>query len=532
MRASLLVSLAFACSAAGAAALPPPNPHLAASSYALPHGTPAQLDSTPVAGPAGRTRRLMPAEIRYVHLGPAHFGASISGPYPDGGRVLWSNGLNGVYKMDHERFEILATLAPPDLKRRYDEADADASIARLDRGTDGLRALFAAFRAARVLKDLSGVYTLVDRDNRFYVGHKSGRILVYGDRIDGRRDSPIELKGRFDFPREVSGPLIGINMTYDGWLVTATEHGYVVVVSRDLQHSHVVRLRHAQGSEREAARPGMGWVRNSFAVDERGGIYIASREHLHKVVWTGQRLSVDAADGAWSEPYANGTGDGSGATPTLMGFGDEDRLVAITDGERRMSLLLFWRDDIPEDWRGLPAASRRLAGRAPASMGRLATDAVQSEQSVVVGGYGALVVNNTPRNVPWYLPRQAEPLLVSYLGSSPRYQPFGVQKLEWDPQRRRLEPAWTSEAVSSPNAVPILSLASGTVYLIGARDNAWTLEALDWTSGRSAFHWVIGGQRYNSLYSGTLLDEAGRIVYGTPWGRVRLEPRAEPLGGE
>jgi hypothetical protein len=157
---------------------------------------------------------------------------------------------------------------------------------------------------------------------------------------------------------------------------------------------------------------------------------------------------------------------------------------------------------------------------------------VQSEQSVVVGGYGALVVNNTPRNVPWYLPRQAEPLLVSYLGSNPRYQPFGVQKLEWDLQRRQLEPAWTNEAVSSPNAVPILSLASGTVYLIGARDNAWTLEALDWTSGRSTFHWVIGGQRYNSLYSGTLLDEAGRIVYGTPWGRVRLEPRAESLGGE
>ena len=33
------------------------------------------------------------------------------------------------------------------------------------------------------------------------------------------------------------------------------------------------------------------------------------------------------------------------------------------------------------------------------------------------------------------------------------------------------------------------------------------------------------GQRYNPLFSGTLLDEAGRIHYGTPWGRVRLAPR-------
>jgi hypothetical protein len=39
-----------------------------------------------------------------------------------------------------------------------------------------------------------------------------------------------------------------------------------------------------------------------------------------------------------------------------------------------------------------------------------------------------------------------------------------------------------------------------------------------------AFHSVIGGQRYNPLFSGTELDELGRIHYGTPWGRVRLLP--------
>ena len=61
----------------------------------------------------------------------------------------------------------------------------------------------------------------------------------------------------------------------------------------------------------------------------------------------------------------------------------------------------------------------------------------------------------------------------------------------------------------------------------GARDDQWTLEALDWHDGSSAFHTVIGGQRYNPFFSGTELDEAGRIHYGTPWGRVRLAPRSE-----
>jgi hypothetical protein len=143
----------------------------------------------------------------------------------------------------------------------------------------------------------------------------------------------------------------------------------------------------------------------------------------------------------------------------------------------------------------------------------------------VVSGYGALVVNNMPRNVPWWVPKQAEPLFISYLGSNPEHQPFGVQKFAWDPDARVFRRAWVNREVSSPSCVPIVSQGSGKAYLVGARDNRWTLEALDWETGASDFHWVIGGQRYNPLFSGTILDEAGRIHYGTTWGRARINPR-------
>jgi len=118
-------------------------------------------------------------------------------------------------------------------------------------------------------------------------------------------------------------------------------------------------------------------------------------------------------------------------------------------------------------------------------------------------------------------------LLISFLGNAPRYQPFGVQKFEWDPEERQLRYAWVNKEVSSPSCVPIVSYPSDRVYLIGARENQWTLEAIDWTSGESAFHTTIGGQRYNPLFSGTEIDELGRIHYGTPWGRVRLAPRSK-----
>jgi hypothetical protein len=65
--------------------------------------------------------------------------------------------------------------------------------------------------------------------------------------------------------------------------------------------------------------------------------------------------------------------------------------------------------------------------------------------------------------------------------------------------------------------------------LIGARDNQWTLESLDWRTGAEAFHYVIGGQRYNPFFSGTLLDEEGRVHYGSIWGRVRLDPNVQAI---
>ena len=61
------------------------------------------------------------------------------------------------------------------------------------------------------------------------------------------------------------------------------------------------------------------------------------------------------------------------------------------------------------------------------------------------------------------------------------------------------------------------------VYTVGARDGLWTLEGVDFCSGRSNFHYVVGGSRYNSLFSGVHLDEEGRIIYGNPFGKLHLD---------
>jgi hypothetical protein len=437
--------------------------------------------------------------------------------------VFWGNGLDRIVKLDYDSHEIVAEYFFPGAER-YSAEQADKAIAEFDRSNEGLFALYRAYQEAQKLRNLSNLYTVLDKDHVYYVGSKSGLITAYGDADPTDSGSEIVKLREFQLPPEASGPIMGLAMTYDGWLITATEHGYMAAISRDFKQHQLIRINHSEGAEDKATgRSGYGWIRNAYAIDIDGGIYIASQAHMHKVVWTGSQLSTNESDGAWTATYLNDWGHGTGATPSLMGFGDEDQFVVITDGQPQMNVVLFWRDEIPQDWEQLPGTpDRRIAGQIPVTMGDSSLTEIQSEQSVVVAGHGAMVVNNHPRNIPWYLPRQAGSLLISFLGSSPRYQPYGVQKFAWDPQERSLEQAWVNTEISSPSTVPIVGVGSNSAFLIGARDNQWVLEALDWTTGESRFHYVIGGQRYNVLFAGTLIDMDGRIHYGTPWGRVRL----------
>ena len=526
LKTTLLLT-ALATHAVGQAAeMPPKNPYLADSSYSMAHGDPAQQDAMPQAGPSGPSRVLTDEEIQYVHTGPGFFGIATSGVYPDGKRVFWGNGLDRIVKLDYDSHEIVSEYFFPGVER-YESAQAEESIASFNNSNDGVFALYNAFSEAQKLRNLSNLYTILDADHTYYVGSKSGSITAYGDEDPADSRSPIVKLREFQLPAEATGPIMGLNMSYDGWLIVVTEHGYMAAVSRDFKNHELIRLKHSEGAEDKATGPtGYGWIRNAYAIDGAGGIYVASQQHMHKVVWNGRSLSTREEDGAWTAEYLNDWGHGTGATPSLMGFGAEDKFVVITDGQPQMNVVLFWRDAIPADWKPLPGApDRRIAGQQAVTMGDPNLTRIQSEQSVVVAGYGALVVNNHPRNIPWYLPGKASSLLISYLGSNPEYQPYGVQKFAWNPRSQSLEPAWVNKDVSSPSTVPIVGVGSDMVYLVGARDNLWTLEAMDWQTGQSEFHYTIGDQRYNVLFSGTLIDEDGRIHYGTPWGRVRLNPR-------
>ena len=544
----------------------PQNPYLADSVMPIGHVNSAQTTGVDHAGPSGPSEKLSQENggLTYTHMGPGHFGAAISPPYPNGKRVIWSNGQDRISKLDYDTLQVLSEYhletSPIYLNNGgpISAEQADKVFSRLDFlpkfGYSGLATVLSTIPLAKEYygAGLAGVYYLLSADNILYVGGKES-ILAYADADPTDPNSDIVLKAEWKKPPEVTGGFNSMNMTYDGWLISITDDGWVVLIKRDFSEYHTLQLTGAEVApvsnkymlDEGRSQGAATWVRNGPAIDENGNIWVPSLQHMHKIIWDGEKLSKDPVDGAWVEPYSNkgqisvtfddiidpSTGKpfsfenvnvGSGSTASLMGFDDEDRFVVITDGDEVMNMVLFWRDEIPEDWEQLPnAPSRRIAGMLRADIGRDDAEAVQTEQSVVVGGYGAFVVNNAPASKP--LKRAPDGAFVGLAGHHPDYTPHGVQKFEWDPEAKALREAWVNSEVSSVNSVPIVSNGANMVYTVGARDGQWTMEGIDWTSGESVFHYTTGSARYNTQFSGVLMDQEGRLFHTTIHGILRYE---------
>lgn len=484
----------------------PCNPHLAASPWAGNHRNSYAQASSPFPGPTG------PAE----HVNVDHDGfasapviVSFSPRYPAGGRVVWAStvGPTGeVLKIDPRTVTVI-----------------DKYIPQLEEG------------AGPGSSTVSGAYNIVDADNRLHVGQATS-LEVYGDAVPGERLSSIALLRRFDLPaRALCGEdtLVGITMTYDGHIAFATENGVVGVVPRQPGRMKAKNLRTLSLNGTDCAGGPDGdveTVSNSIAADEKGGIYVVSSNAMYRIDWRDGELWQ-----RWRSGYAGagGTGGGrlgagSGSTPTLMGTARrDDRFVVVTDGQELMHLVLMWRDRIPKDWEPVrEGADRRIACEIPVTFGDETAERSLSEQSVLVRGHSAVVVNNLMRADP--VLGQLPPQLAPYsqlLSGLPGNEPRGIERFDWDPVSRTCDVAWTNPDVAIPNGIPTMSSATDLIYGIGSRDGVWTLEGLDWDSGEVELTVeTTAFPTSNSFYAATTLGPGGTVWTGNFGGVTRFQP--------
>lgn len=389
----------------------------------------------------------------------------------------------------------------------------------------------------------SGAYNLLDRDQRLIVG-QSNSLQVFGDAVEGNRHSGIRLLKDFTLPEQArcgnrEDELVGITMLPDGHVAFATKLGMVGVIPRqpEAMCNDTLQVFSLNGdeacSDSALADDDLEQVSNSIAADEQSAIYIVTSGAQYKVNWDGIKLSK-----AWRAAYegAGSTGGGrlgggSGSTPSLMGQpGSDDRFVVITDGQALMHLVLMWQNEIPSDWQAIkPGRDRRIACEIPVNFGNKQVIESLSEQSVLVRGFSAVIVNNMFRlnSLLSLAPAQIQPFtqLLSGLAIN---RPSGLQRIDWDPATRTCKSIWANAEVSIPNGIPTMSAQTRQVFGIGSRTinglDTWTLESVDFDTGESNFS--IPSTPYptdNSFFAGTTIGPDNSVWTGTFGGITRFK---------
>ena len=490
------------------------NPYLSADIYGITHFDSAQSDSFPYAVKSGDFNIDL-KKYPQVTAGPISI-ITLASTSPD---YMWGVSTQGVTYINIAggKFEEVSRLDIPDVKPISKEVHEKAlrqdftDVAQVEKSVKDIYGLDYS-------RMFNGLYSVVDNQNVVYASYKGNSIYAIGLADEKDPKAGIKILRTFDTSKlfDKGETISGLSITYDGKLIIMGGHS-LSIVDRDFKEApQTVRF----GKDE--------YISNSLAVDENNGIYFASDKYMRKVIWTGAKLSEDEKDGAWKSEYEIGEqppavkfGKGTGSTPTLMGFGaDEDKLVVITDGANRMHIVAFWRDQIPADFKQKEGTkSNRIADQFAITAG-LPADAkwVQSEQSVVVKGYGAFVINNIVDKTP-------EDRLVGVVALGPVIKPpVGAERVQWDTKTNSWKSVWTRGDISSISMVPSVSTASNIVFVNGySAEAGWEVTGMDWDTGKTVHRSIFGKDNFgNGAYAIIQFLPNGDLLFNSISGPIRV----------
>ncbi|MEM8907555.1 MAG: hypothetical protein AAGD05_06895, partial [Bacteroidota bacterium] len=219
---------------------------------------------------------------------------------------------------------------------------------------------------------------------------------------------------------------------------------------------------------------------NSIAIDENNRYYIVTTHRLLQFVWDGSDLEIgwealyDFVNDGPTGNFANG----SGTTPTLMGWGaGNDQLIVVADGHANNNLVAFWRT-LPTDWIGLPGMDIRFADSIAIPYAQSFGNLFQSiENSPTVYGYDVAIAQFN-----------------GFLGyDCDNFK--GVQKFRWDTLQNELTLQWATNEINM-NGVLSYSFGSQLVYGTGKEaDCNYYYYGLDWNTGVQKLKLPLGSEQ-------------------------------------
>ena len=325
----------------------------------------------------------------------------------------------------------------------------------------------------------------------FYLDHRDRAVVPTAERqieiVRVTADGGLERVRRIDLTEAVApgDAIIAVMPDWRGRIWFASTRGVVGYV------------RHSGATPFLATGEHIG---NSFAVDERRGVYIVTDAALYR--FQAGRRGVRTI---WRKRYPNvgvikpgQTQAGSGTTPTLLGR----RLVAITDNADPMAIRVYQR-------------TRRTQGRRLVCRRRVFERGASSTDQSLIGIGRSLVAEN---NYGYTGPAST----MNGATTTP-----GLERVDIDRDGRGCRTVWRSDE-RAPSVVPKLSLGSGLVYTYtkpetdGTTD-AWYLTAIDFDNGKTRWRALSGtGFGHNNHYAPVSIGPDRSAYVGVLGGIVRL----------
>jgi hypothetical protein len=341
-----------------------------------------------------------------------------------------------------------------------------------------------------------GVYFHLDHRDRVLLATNDLAIQLWAlddtkGKFNWRLDKELPIAGVLNDLRSEQHRIIDVIPDWSGNYWFITRDGLVGVVNPQGAQGRAIAL----GSESNPEG-----IDNAIAVSENG-VFVVSNQAMYN-------LALDdkgAIAIAWREAYDRGSapkkgtmGFGSGTTPTLVG----NDYVAITDNaDGQVNVMVYAQQPRP--------GKQQVCAQPifPADRGT-------SENSLAAVGHSLIAENNFGYSGPKNTPDSEA----------------GLARVDILPSGEGCVLAWENLKITSPSAVPKVSLANGLIYVY-TRDesnpddlHAWYFTAVDFETGELVFKQLTGtGWLYNNHYGSISLAPDGSAYVGMMGGLVRLQ---------
>ncbi len=345
-----------------------------------------------------------------------------------------------------------------------------------------------------MINDLSWSFLMLE--NHQVLTYDDNTLFLFGEEDSYDPYSKIVLLKKVKVSKKIS-TISKLCRLYDGNIAFASDKGTIGVIDGtnfSLLATYQIPLKRGEKA-----------YHNDYAADEKGNIYISTTKKMLSIQWDGKTIQPK-----WEVfmDFGGNRFQGIGTTPTLLGVEGDDKLVCVVDSQKPARMLVFWRDEIPSDWKGIKGYDIRLAA------------AVQ-----LPGATSPNFINTAVENSP--TAHGYDIVCAQYNGllGQPCDTKKGVYKLRWNPETNMMDIVWRRMDINM-NSILVYSTATNYLYGSGKEmDCNYYYYTLDWETGNTVRKDFLGDSKnFDDPGNTNLIGPDRSIIYNSKKGLVRIKP--------